>query len=68
MENININSIFKKLKNDKLFKNKKNHIFEDEFLNVLNSKKNFKIIIGINSNNSFERLKNINQNFSNIFK
>ena len=57
MENININSIFKKLKNDKLFKNKKNHVFKDEFLNVLNSKKNFKIIIGINSNNSFEKLK-----------
>ena len=68
MENININSIFKKLKNDKLFKNKKNHVFKDEFLNVLNSKKTFKIIIGINSNNSFEKLKNINQNFSNIFK
>jgi hypothetical protein len=67
MENINLNGVFRKLNNDKIISNNIDYNFKDEFLEILKKKENYKIILGINTNNTFEKLKNINLNFSNIF-
>ncbi len=64
--NIIINGIFRKLKNDDLQNNKTKNIFFADFLDILEKKKNYKIILGINSYYSFEKLKKIIKDFSNI--
>jgi aryl-alcohol dehydrogenase-like predicted oxidoreductase len=67
MENIHLNSVFRKLNNDQIISNNIDSDFKDEFLEILKKKKNYKIILGINSNHTLEKLKDINLNFSNIF-
>ena len=66
MENISLNRIFKKLNNEKNIKGKVDFKFWDEFLNILKKKKNYSVVLGINSNSSIDKLKKINSNLSNI--
>ena len=67
MENITLNGVFKKLNNDKIIKKNVDLEFWNEFLDILKKKNNYNIVLGINSNNSIEKLKKIILNFSNIF-
>ncbi len=61
-KNININSIFKNLKNPNIV----NYNLYKEFLDILKQNNNYNIVLGVNSLNSFKKLKNIITDFSNI--
>ena len=68
IDNININSIFKKLNKDKISDMNIKKEFWKNFAKILDENNNYKVVLGINSYKSVEKLKSIVLNFNNIMK
>ena len=68
IDNLSINSIFKKLKKDKISDINIENEFWKSFIKILDDNSNYKIVLGVNSYKSIEKLKKITLNFNNIIK
>ena len=68
ISNLSINSIFKKLKKDKISDINIENNFWKSFIKILDDNNNCKIVLGVNSDKSVEKLRKIILNFNNILK
>ena len=59
IKNLNINSIFKKIKNNKILDINYKNKFRKDLIQVLDNNDKYKIVLGINSNESVGKLKKI---------
>ena len=66
IKNLNINSIFKKIKNNKILDINYKNKFRKDLIQILDNNDKYKIVLGINSNESIEKLKKIIINFNEI--
>ena len=66
IKNLNINSIFKKIKNNKILDINYKNKFRKDLIQILDNNDKYKIVLGINSNESVEKLKKIIINFNEI--
>ena len=68
IDNLSINSVFKKLKKDKISNIHIENEFWKSFIKIIDDNSNYKIVLGVNSYKSIEKLKKITLNFNNIIK
>ena len=68
IDNLSINSIFKKFKKDKISNINIENEFWKSFIKILDDNNNYKIVLGVNSYKSIEKLKRITLNFNNILE
>ena len=68
IDNLNINGIFRKLKKDKISGINIENEFWKSFIKVIDDNGNYKIVLGVNSLKSIEKLKEIISSFNNIIK
>ena len=68
INNLSINSIFKKLKEDKISDINVENKFWKSFIEIIDNNNNYRIVLGVNSYKSVEKLKKITLNFNNIIK
>jgi len=66
IDNLSINSIFKKLKQDRISDINIENKFWKGFIKILDDNNSYKIVLGVNSYKSIEELKRITLNFNNI--
>ena len=64
---IDIFKIFKKIINDRKNSQSNDKEFWHEFLNIIEANSKYKLVLGINSKNSIEKLKKILENTNNLF-